>query len=472
MDREQKECFTDLEQRLSAAGNFRAIFRSAALKFRWNLLQTLFSIIKRLIDVFVAVLMALILVPIVATIAFSQGMSRRIFANLDKIGQWGEPYQELYFFPENQRLQRFIVNLGLTKLPVAINILRGDLSLIGPRALSPEEFEKLSPLERRRLDVKPGILCLWWIRLRGNIGYEGEMANDIEYVNTHAIKKDFGIALKAFPAYLFGANKLEFKENLEILNIPIQNLTMSEAIAKMVELAQTETKKQICFVNADCANIAWKNPDYIRLLMQSEMNLADGIGLKLAGKIIDQEIRQNVNGTDLFPRLMKALEKNNLSVYFLGAKPEVNATMIEKLKVDFPALKVLGGQHGYYSKEEEASVLDKIKNLRPDIIFVAFGAPKQDLWIAEHLNQLPVKVAMGVGGLFDFYSGRIERAPVWMREIGLEWLFRFIQEPKRMWKRYFVGNFLFIYRVIRSKSGLTAPSLSMKNSEKIGKEKT
>jgi N-acetylglucosaminyldiphosphoundecaprenol N-acetyl-beta-D-mannosaminyltransferase len=108
---------------------------------------------------------------------------------------------------------------------------------------------------------------------------------------------------------------------------------------------------------------------------------------------------------------------------------------------------ISGAHHGFFSEAEEADVLETIRRSGAAVLLVAFGAPKQDLWISRNLAAAQVRVAMGVGGLFDFYSGRIPRAPSWMRELGLEWMYRFIQEPRRMWRRYFVGNVVFLYRV-------------------------
>jgi N-acetylglucosaminyldiphosphoundecaprenol N-acetyl-beta-D-mannosaminyltransferase len=117
-----------------------------------------------------------------------------------------------------------------------------------------------------------------------------------------------------------------------------------------------------------------------------------------------------------------------------------------------PGTIVCGCNHGYFSPEEEADVIRRIADSGADVLLVAFGVPRQDVWISQHIRETGAKVAMGVGGLFDFYSGRTPRAPLWMREIGLEWFYRFYQEPGRMWKRYFVGNAVFLFRVMMERS--------------------
>lgn len=117
------------------------------------------------------------------------------------------------------------------------------------------------------------------------------------------------------------------------------------------------------------------------------------------------------------------------------------------MKTNYPELHIAGTQHGYFSKDEEPEIIEKIKASQADVLLTAMGVPLQEKWLAQHMQETGVTVAMGVGGLFDFYSGRIPRAPMWMRNAGLEWFFRFTQEPGRLWRRYFVGNGVFLCRI-------------------------
>jgi N-acetylglucosaminyldiphosphoundecaprenol N-acetyl-beta-D-mannosaminyltransferase len=226
-------------------------------------------------------------------------------------------------------------------------------------------------------------------------------------------------------------------------------MTMSDALEWIVARCRGESPSHLCFVNADCANLACRNPEYREVLNRGDLVLADGIGMKLAGKLLGSEIRQNVNGTDMFPRMCESLAGTGLGIYLLGARPGVAAAVAEWVGSHYPATEVSGFRDGYFKPEEEPEVIRGIAASGASVLLVAFGAPRQDVWIRRNLQATGVKVAMGVGGLFDFYSGRIPRAPVWMREIGAEWLYRFIQEPRRMWRRYFVGNAVFLWRVAR-----------------------
>jgi N-acetylglucosaminyldiphosphoundecaprenol N-acetyl-beta-D-mannosaminyltransferase len=448
---------SELERRLgSRTANSFSAFKTRA---SWQLRQLVYPAGKRAIDVLAGSVILTLIAPVIILFYLIQGSSKKIFARNIKLGRWGEPFEELVFSPESSFLANIVEKVGISRLATAINLLRGDLSLVGPRAMSSEEASEIPVQVLRRLDVKPGLISLWWIRKRGNIGFDGEFAADREYIESQGIKTDAAIILKALPATIFGDSGSDFLDRLDILDIPLRNLTMSEAIDSILEMFAEEEPQQICFINADCANLAWNDSEYMNILHKCSINLADGIGLKIAGRMTGRQVRQNVNGTDLFPRLAAIMAEKKRSVFFLGARPEVNEALIEVTREKYPGLVVVGGQHGYFKPEDEKAVIERINELRPDLLLVAFGAPRQEKWIAANLPNLKVKVAMGVGGLFDFYSGRINRAPVWMREIGMEWFYRFLQEPQRMWKRYFVGNLVFIYRVIRSKAGTRAPSL-------------
>jgi N-acetylglucosaminyldiphosphoundecaprenol N-acetyl-beta-D-mannosaminyltransferase len=167
--------------------------------------------------------------------------------------------------------------------------------------------------------------------------------------------------------------------------------------------------------------------------------------------MLNNPLLENLNGTDMLPYLCENAVKNRFRIFLLGAQPGVAEKAKANLIKKFNGLQISGTQHGYFGKEEEQKVIEKINKSKTDILLVALGVPKQEKWICGNLSKLQVKVAMGVGGLFDFYSGKIKRAPRWMREVGLEWLYRVLQEPKRMWRRYIIGNPLFLLRVIKWK---------------------
>ena len=236
-----------------------------------------------------------------------------------------------------------------------------------------------------------------------------------------------------------------------IAGIRLLNLAMDDVLAAIVTAVKRRVTTRIAFVNADCVNIAARDAEYHRCLAATDWVCVDGVGMKIAGRILGREIRDNVNGTDLFPRLCAELAAGGHSVYLLGARPGVAKRVAEWALARHPRLRVVGARSGYWGSYEEAGVIESIRAARPDVLLVAMGAPLQEKWLRRNLEATGATVGIGVGGLFDFYSGRIPRAPVWLRRLGGEWIFRLLQEPGRMWRRYILGNPLFLLRVLAEK---------------------
>jgi N-acetylglucosaminyldiphosphoundecaprenol N-acetyl-beta-D-mannosaminyltransferase len=234
---------------------------------------------------------------------------------------------------------------------------------------------------------------------------------------------------------------------LNLFGIPVVNTTMTEAVDWMVTAAAADDKRLIYFVNPDCLNIAWRDAEYRDALLHADCVLPDGIGIHLGCRMLSQALRANVNGTDLFPLLCAAAAGAGLPLFLLGARPGIARAVADNMRARYPELVIAGTRDGYFEAGEESAVIDEINGSGARILLVAFGAPRQELWLRRCRGRLAVPVSMGVGGLFDFYSGRIPRAPIWMREMGLEWAYRLLQEPGRMWRRYVIGNPLFLLRV-------------------------
>ena len=238
-----------------------------------------------------------------------------------------------------------------------------------------------------------------------------------------------------------------------LFDIPIDNVLMDEAVGLILERAQEcsgekERFSQVSFVNADCANIAARNNRYHQVLQSSTLVFADGIGMRIAGRCLGVPIVDNVNGTDLFPQLLTAAATSGLRVFLLGGRPGIAAAVQSWIERDYPHVTVVGVEHGYFRPDEEDDVIQRIAASDAHLLLVAFGAPRQEEWIQRHRARLGVSVAIGVGGLFDYYSGRIPRAPLFMRKCGLEWCWRWYQEPRRLTRRYLLGNPLFLFRVL------------------------
>lgn len=416
----------------------------------WRAALLMSSSGKRVVDFLLALVTLFLLAPVFLMVALSiRACGKHVFTREARIGRWGVPFWMIEFNAEG-KCGRILDRIKLRRLPVLLNIMRGDLSWVGPRPMKPGEISASARAAWKRSSIRPGLLSLWWLRQRANIDFGTEIDVDMEYVDEQGAGADLGIALRSLPAMLYGASPVAAPDRIEILGVPVRNFTMEEALQFVLDATSGASAQQLCFVNTDCVNKAQHDPGYAQRLRGARAVLADGIGIRLAGMILRQHIRQNVNGTDLFPLLCCRLQGSEMGIFLLGARPGIAEAVAGWARENYPGVRIKGVHHGFFKPEEENDVIREINASGAEILLVAFGAPKQDMWIASHLPQLRVGVAMGVGGLFDFYSGQIARAPQWLRELSLEWTYRLYQEPGRMWKRYLVGNFVFLSRVLMS----------------------
>jgi len=407
--------------------------------------------IKRLIDIVGALVLLAILSPVILAFAArialrnrGQVLERTIVAGRNDI-----PFVR-YMFRSERRFMR--------KIPVLFNILKGDMAFIGPRAYLLADLEAVyatEPGARARGRVRPGLLCSWWIRRRVSLDYVREIALDLEYVCDMSFAHDCSIFMRALPGIvtvaLWGDDPESYDPQIDILGVTIDNVSMDDAIDRIEGMLEGGAARQACFINPHNLNESVRVPEYKAVLDSSVMVLADGFGSKLAGNILKRPLLQNLCGTDLFPRLCARIENTDKGIYLLGAEPGAADRVADWALERYPNLDIRGTDHGYFSEDEEAAVVERINASGADMLIVAMGVPRQELWIQKHLDSLDVKVAMGFGGLFDYFAGNVPRAPRWVREMGMEWVYRLIQEPTRLWRRYLVGNFKFLVRVMRQR---------------------
>lgn len=431
----------DISRRFTRYGRWRQKMRRSLRMFIWIFFILPVTSLKRFLDFFFAFVLLILCLPLFILAAITGGIP---FEKTPRIGRWGIIFNELSFRPHG-------IGKYYSRLPVLLNILRGNMSFVGPRRISPGDIDVSPEHASRRSNVRPGLICVWWLRTRTNINYTDELTVDSEYVEHHSLWGDIGIAFRAIPAVMYGSGVETAPSSITMLDIPITNITISEACDLIITKAQEEGHYHVCFINADCVNLTYHYPEYFDCLKHASCVLPDGIGLKIAGKILQCDIRQNVNGTDLFPRLCEKLQGTDIRLFLLGAQPGVVEKVEEWIHSTYPGITICGVHHGYFTPEQDTGTAEIVKAAKPDILLVGRGAPLQDIWLQKYLKSTGAHVGIGVGGLFDFYSGSIRRAPMWVREMGCEWLFRFFQEPGRMWKRYFIGNSIFLYHVIRQK---------------------
>ena len=405
-------------------------------------LALLGELVPRVFDVVASASLLVLLSPLLVTLALrSRHQAGSALAGNRLVGRYQIPFRRL----------SFAGNGRFRDLAVWLNVFRGDMAIVGPRPLTADDAAAVPVKDLVRFTVRPGLISPFRIRSRIGMAHERESAMDRDLVYSQTVKGDLGLAARSMVSSVLGGGGTprEMPPILNFFGIPVVNTTMNEAVDWVVTNAAGTGKKLMAFVNPDCLNIAWKNMDYRNILTQADRVLPDGIGVHLGCRMLGQALQANVNGTDMFPLLCEAAARERLPIYLLGARPGIAQAAADNMVKRFPELKVAGARDGYFRPEEEEAVVDAINDSGARILLTAFGAPRQELWLGRWRDRLVPPVTMGVGGLFDFYSGRIARAPVWMREMGLEWVFRLMQEPGRMWRRYVIGNPLFLFRVRR-----------------------
>lgn len=342
---------------------------------------------------------------------------------------------------------RLAARVGAQDWPRWCNVWAGDMAVVGPRPRGPGEAPSPAP------HLRPGLVNDWAIRQRTAVDYGTEDAADRQYAAARSLRGDLGLLLRSVVVLLLPGRPLAAPQRIEVADVGFDNLHMGEALARLEVLMASGRTHQVAFVNPACVNIAAADRGYRRTLARCALVLPDGIGIKLAGALLGTPLKQNLNGTDLIPALCQQLARTGRSVYLLGGRPGVPEAVAAELARRWPTLRVAGVQHGFFGTTGEAAVVAAVRASGADCLLVARGVPVQEQFIDRHLALLGVGVALGVGGLFDFVSGRIPRAPVWMRDVGLEWVWRLRQEPGRMWRRYLVGNLTFLSRVVTQRIG-------------------
>jgi len=243
---------------------------------------------------------------------------------------------------------------------------------------------------------------------------------------------------------------------INILGVLIDRITSKEVLKKIEEFLNSDTQHYITTPNPEFVMRAQKDEEFRNILNKSDIAIPDGIGLVFASHFLGNPIPEQVAGSDLVWKIAKLAEYKNCSLYLLGGKEGVAEEAARKLKEKYPNLKIKGAESGGEVEErklktQNEEMVKRINERQPDILLVAFGAPKQEKWIYYNLSKLSsVKVAIGVGGTFDFIAGRIKRAPMFLRKLGMEWLWRLFIEPKRI-NRILTATVRFGWKVLKWK---------------------
>nr|WP_204989808.1 WecB/TagA/CpsF family glycosyltransferase [Sporohalobacter salinus] len=220
---------------------------------------------------------------------------------------------------------------------------------------------------------------------------------------------------------------------------------MDTAVSKIDKLIENKGDSSLVVTpNSEMIVMAQKDLGFRNILNQADLTVPDGIGVVWAARLLGAYLPERVTGIDLMSHIFELADKKDYRIYFLGGKPGVTKQAKRRILSKYPELKIIGDHHGYLDKKREINVIEEINSLQPDLLFVGMGVPLQEKWLAKNLSSLQVSVGIGVGGSFDVLAGQKERAPVWVQRLGLEWLYRLLQEPERLIRILSLPKFVYL----------------------------
>lgn len=361
---------------------------------------------------------------------------------------------------------------SLDELPQFINVLLGDMSIVGPRPhamIHDHQIARVVPSYTDRFQAKPGITGLAQIRgLRGEChtvqALLDRIAADREYITAASLWLDLSIIAMTVPRMVMdytiveraprekSADRLigDNEQPRLIGGVAVAVTTRVQALKQLTAAIRSGSAVVWGFCNAHTVNLARTDRVFRDTLSQMTL-LNDGAGVDAASRLLyGDRFPENLNGTDFTPALLDALPEGT-PVYLLGGKPGVASDAAVALGRSYPAIRMAGSHHGYFSADENAQVIDDIRRSGARLVLVAMGQPVQESWAVHHAPQLG-SVMLCVGAFLDFAAGRVSRAPEWVQSLRLEWVYRLIQEPSRLANRYLIGNVAFIRAVLRERA--------------------
>ena len=252
------------------------------------------------------------------------------------------------------------------------------------------------------------------------------------------LRRAYSSAVTAFPT-------------IEILGIPFARLDAAAALDEVERLYERDEPAMVAHANVHTVNLASEDRGYRDILRTADIVLNDGKGVMLAARLLGKRFPDDLNGNFFSPLVLQRAATRGWKVYFLGAQPGVADQAATVLREKIPGLEIVGVRDGHFSVEEEEAIVADIRTSGAGVVMVGMGNPLQERWLHRRLRDTGAPLGVGVGAFFDFQTGHIRRAPMWMQRLGIEWVHRLVKEPRRMWKRYLVGNPRFIFRVLRSR---------------------
>jgi len=242
-------------------------------------------------------------------------------------------------------------------------------------------------------------------------------------------------------------------ERITMMGCQVDNLTMEETLQKIDGFIQSGKPHQHVVVNVDKLVKAAHDAELRRIINECALINVDGMPVVWASRLLGKPLKERVAGVDLFEALMQRSSKTGWRVFLLGAREEVVSEVKRQYEIKYPGLTVCGYRNGYWKPAEEAGVVEQVRAAKADLLFVAISSPKKEHFLGQYQEHMKIPFAMGVGGTFDVAVGRVKRAPLWMQKSGLEWFYRFLQEPRRMFRRYFIEDMAFVWLFLKEAAG-------------------
>jgi len=241
---------------------------------------------------------------------------------------------------------------------------------------------------------------------------------------------------------------------VSVLGVRVSNVTLSTLVEWVLASDTANETTTVLYANVHVLNAACSDPELQAILNAADLVYCDGAGVALGARLLGYRLPGRMTGADWIEPLCAACAETGTALYFLGGRPGVAARAAELLQGRYPGLRVAGSHHGYLADPAVCTdAIAAVNAASPHILLVGMGTPAQEKWIAAHRARLEVAVVWAVGALFDFVAGAQPRGPRWMLDNGLEWLYRFYSDPRRLWRRYVVGNPLFLARVLAQRFG-------------------
>lgn len=375
------------------------------------------------------------------------------------------------FDPKNEPgitfVGRFLRRFYLDEMPQFYNVLKGDMSLVGTRPPTLDEVTAYSKSDWQRLTVKPGITGLWQINPRKyGMTFEEVLDLDFSYIDGWKHRLDLRIFVRTFFHILLGPMRIRHSSStsdssdVSILNVPFHNLSI-------LELLDSLTHGVVFTPNVDHLMKLQRDPEFFQTYLDADYRVCDSQILMYASRFLGTPLKEKISGSDLFPAFCRYHRNNEeVKIFLLGGAEGVADKAKVKINSKIGREIVIGAHSpsfGFEKSEAEClEIIDIVNRSQATVLAVGVGAPKQEKWIYKYKDKFThIKIFFAVGATIDFEAGAIQRSPVWMSKLGIEWLFRIYSDPKRLWKRYLVEDLPFFWLLIKQKMGIyTPPSFS------------